>query len=75
MQETQMQDEIVDVVDPIEARRWLGVSAPVFGALWKSGLLGRVTTGGDIYWEDLQHYNRYGTQWLIGDRPGLPQRM
>jgi hypothetical protein len=47
----------------------------VFGALSRSGLLGRVTTGGDVYWEDLQRYKRYDTQWLYDDRPGLAPRV
>jgi hypothetical protein len=67
-----MTDEFVQVVAPVEAQRWLGVSVPTYRALARSGLLGRITTGDDVYWEDPQHYQKYGTQWPIEGRPGLP---
>jgi hypothetical protein len=44
----------------------------VFGALSRSGLLGRVTTGGDVYWEDLQRYKQYA---MAVRRPGLTPRV
>ena len=70
-----MQEEWINGVDPVEARRWLGVSAPVYNALLKSGLLGRYTPENYVVWEDLQHYERYGTQWPTEDRAPLPNRM
>jgi hypothetical protein len=70
-----MQEELINVVDPFEARRWLGVSAPTYNALLESGLLGRVTPENQVVWEDLQHYGRYGTQWQVAGRPPLPTRM
>ncbi len=70
-----MQEDLVDVVHPVDARKWLGVSAPVFNALVASGLLGRTTDENQVVWEDLQHYATYGTQWPTEGRPPLPTRM
>jgi len=73
--ENKMQDDSVEVIHPVGGRQYLGVTAPVFEALSRSGLLGRVTTDGFVYLEDLEHYKRYGTQWLYDDRPGLTPRV
>jgi hypothetical protein len=68
-------EELVEAVHPVEARKWLGVSEPTYNALAKSGLLGRVTDDGYVFWEDLQHYNRSGTQWRTANRMEVTQRM
>jgi hypothetical protein len=71
-----MQDDVINVVKyPVEAQRWLGVTAPTYNALLKSGLLGRTGPDNSVVWEDLQHYERYGTQWQVPGRPPLPTRM
>lgn len=68
-----MQDEgTIEIVKRVEARRWLGGTSATYGALEKSGLLGRVTTENEVLWEDLQHYQAFGTQWPTADRPDLP---
>ncbi len=68
-----MQDEgTIEVVQREEARHWLGMTTATYGALEKSGLLGRVTTENQVLWEDLQHYQTFGTQWPTADRPDLP---
>jgi hypothetical protein len=74
-QNRETQEDLVDVVHPIEAQKWLGVSAATYKALARSGLLGRITDDGQVFWEDLQHYDRFGTQWRTADRPGVTQRM
>lgn len=67
-----MQKDYVELVDPIETRRWLGCSSAVFSAISRSGLLGRITTDNDLLWEDVRHYQTFGTQWPTADRPDLP---
>lgn len=57
----------VEAVKRIEAQRWLGVSEPTYNALERSGLLGRVTDDGYVFWEDLQHYRRFGPRWRTAD--------
>jgi hypothetical protein len=63
------------VVPLKEARRRLRVSAPVLNALVKSGLLGEITTHGEVFVAAIEHYGRYGTQWRTENRPDLPERM
>lgn len=68
-----MQDEgTIEVVQREEAKRWLGMTTATYGALEKCGLLGRITPENEVYWEDLQHYWMFGTQWPTAGRPDLP---
>jgi hypothetical protein len=65
--EREPQDDLVEVVSPLEAQHWLGISGATYNALVKSGLLGRVTEANEVFWEDLWHYDRFGT--VAGGKP------
>ncbi len=52
-QNRETQEDLVDVVHPIEAQKWLGISKATYNALARSGLLGRITDDGEVFWEDL----------------------
>lgn len=60
-----------EVVSFKEARRQLRVSAPVFGALLRSKLLGAYDPAGWVQIAGIEAYERYGTQWstdVLGER-------
>lgn len=69
------QDYYMPLMSRKEARRRLKVSAPVFNALFWSGLLGEFTTEGEVFFAAVEHFEMYGTQWKTEDRPELPDRM
>lgn len=63
-----------EVMSAKEARRRLNVSQPVFNALQRSRLLGGYFRNGDVLVVGIEHYEFYGTQWMIEGRDDLGDR-
>ena len=65
-----MEDEAPKLLKRREAKQRLKVPEPVFNALWTSNLLGLLTSDGMLPEDGVEHYERYGTQWLTQERYG-----
>ncbi len=64
-----------DVLSFKEAKRRLRVSQPVFNGLLRSRLLGNYYQEGYVLVAGVEHYERYGTQWITEDRDDVEERM